>query len=122
MTSITRKGGIPSDADIEKIPSFVMCNWMAGSPYMVHLANTFNMYHQIPIKNQFLTAKYSFMGKIGFVPYPKQEKTEQDMKEMIIQEIYNLSSEKSKDYARFISNDEFKTIEKQYNLMKDRKR
>lgn len=119
MTNITKPGNIPSDSDIAKIPSFIMCNWMSGSPRMVHMANTFNQFSDIPIKNQFLTAKFEFQGKVNYVPYPKKIKDEMSKNELIIQEMLQLSNEKSKLYASLISDEEMNELSETYKELQE---
>jgi len=52
--NVLKKGPIPPDEQLEKIPSFMLCRFLGGHPITIAPANVFNMYHkEIPVSIQY---------------------------------------------------------------------
>lgn len=104
----------PSLDEIQKIPSFIFCRWLAGTPQTIFASNMINQYYDIPIECQYQMIKSAFAGKIRFIPYPKSSK-ENDSKDVeYISMYFNISIEKAREYLTLISNDELNTIKSLY--------
>jgi predicted SnoaL-like aldol condensation-catalyzing enzyme len=121
MVSVLDKKKNPSDAEIQKIPSYIFCRWLSGSPYTVLAANQINCYDKIPIENQYSMIKSVFAGKLEFIPYPKNVSEEVIKKIGYLSDFFKISEEKAKEYLEFISNEELDTIVEMYETYEIKK-
>lgn len=104
----------PSPEEIQKIPSYIFCKWLAGNPHTISAANMINMYDAIPIENQYWMVKNAFGGKVKYIPYPKSE-SEKDLKQtQFIAEHFKISTEKAKEYIELMDPKELKDIVDMY--------
>jgi hypothetical protein len=100
----------PTSEEINKIPSYIFCKWLAGNPHSISAANMINLYDDIPMENQYLMIKHAFAGKIKYIPYPKSE-TEKELKQTeFVAKHFNISLEKAKEYIELIDKNELKHI------------
>lgn len=99
----------PKDEDIEKIPSFIFCRWLAGNPQSIFVANNINLYSDMPVNAQFDYVHSSFKNKKLFIKYPKKEKDESFEIDILCKH-YKLSPEKAKEYLLYINKEELKNI------------
>lgn len=104
----------PTNEEIEKIPSYIFCKWLAGNPHTIAASNMINMYDKIPMVNQYYMIKNAFGGKIKYIPYPKSE-TEKELKQFeYISKHFNISTSTAKEYIQFMDPVELKTIVDMY--------
>lgn len=110
-----KKGPLPSDDEIEKVPAFMFARFLGGHPYTIMPANIFNMYHkQIPIINQYKMIKQIFAGK-GIFPKMLKKLPKEDHLDSLCK-YYKISREKAVEYRTFLSDEEFQRIEKIYEI------
>lgn len=114
MTGVLNKKKNPTDVEIEKIPSFLFCRWLSGSPLCIMAANQINFYYDIPIVNQYKMIKNVFAGKIKFIPYPKKVQEDTHKKIEYLSEHFKISIQKAQEYLEFISPKELKQIVDMY--------
>jgi len=114
LTGAIKKNTNPTDAEIEKIPSFIFCRWLSGNPYTIKAANLFNTYSKIPIKNQYRMVKQSFCGKIKYIPYPKKAKTDTSLSIKYLQEHFKLNKQAATEYLDLIDKQELNDIVNMY--------
>jgi len=121
MTGVLDKKKNPTDAEIEKIPSYIFMRWLSGSPMAVLAANQINFYDKIPILNQYKLIKNVFAGKIKYIPYPKNIKPDTEKKIEYLSEHFKISLEKAREYLDFISKEELKEIVQMYGDFEGKK-
>lgn len=122
MTGCLNKKSNPTSEQIQKIPSFIFCRWLEGSPLTIQAANVINFYHEIPIENQYQLIKSVFAGKIKYIPYPKAQKIETLKKIEYLSEHFKISLVKAKEYLDYISPEELKYIVDMYTEQELKKR
>ena len=121
MTSSIKKGKDPTDLELKKkLPSFMFCKWLSGNRNTLQMAYIFNLYSKIPIKNQFLAVRSKFQGKVNFIQFPKKFQKDESKKIDVIQEMLNMSYDKSLDYLLYISDKEYNDLETAYNIIRSR--
>lgn len=120
MTGSIKNIPMPSEIELKKVSSFMFCRWLSGCKYTIQTANLFNNFSKIPFYCQFKMVKVKFGGKISYIPYPKQLKDISDKKIEIIEFMLKLNRDRAVDYLKFISKEEFKMLENEFNLMKTR--
>ena len=118
LTASLDKNVRPLDSDINKIPGFIFCKWLAGDPRTLGAANLFNQYYEIPIVNQWKMIQNTFAGKIKFIPYPKNIKIDDSLILKYIQKEYSLSHEKALDYLSLMSDSTIQKIQDKYKNYK----
>ena len=102
-----------TDLDLEKINDFIFCRWLSGNPNTIMVANVINYYHKLPLKIKVKFVEELIGKKIKYIPFPKQEKTE-DLK--YICNYFNISEDKAIMYAEFLKEEDFeylRNLEKQ---------
>jgi len=114
LVSSLDKKKTPSDSDIEKIPSYILCKWLAGNPGTILAANQINYYYNIPIKNQYYIVKNAFADKINFIQYPKNVSQDSLKSNEFVADYFNINIEKAKEYMELIDKDELKNIVNMY--------
>lgn len=124
MTGVLDRSKNPTEEEINKIPSYIFCRWLSGNPHTILASNQINLYHNIPMKNQYDMVKSVFAGKIKYIPYPKN--TQEDTLKTVeyISKHFNISLEKAQEYKQLLSNEELKGIVDmytQYELSKGKK-
>jgi hypothetical protein len=119
MTSAL-KGDCPSDKEISEIPSYIFCQWLSGNPSTITIANFFNYFNKIPVKNQYDVVRAIFHNKIRYIPYPKTEKEETIKNLEYIQRYFNVNTEIAKQYLEVISEKEMAKIARAYQIMENR--
>lgn len=114
LTSALDPKKTPTVEEIQKIPSYIFCRWLSGSPHAIIAANAINLYTDIPIENQYYMVKRAFGGKIKYIPYPKSETVDKFKKAEFVALHFNISEEKAKEYMDLISKEELKSIVDMY--------
>lgn len=114
LTSALEPKKTPTLEEIQKIPSFIFCKWLSGSPHAISAANAINLYSDIPIENQYYMVKNAFAGKIKFIPYPKNVTEDKLKKVQFVALHFNISEEKAQEYMDLISKEELKSIVDMY--------
>lgn len=104
----------PSDEEINAIPSFLFCRWLSGNKATIFAANEINKYYNIPIECQYKMVKYALNGKIKFIQFPKNIKTESSSDIDILQKHFNISYTKAQEYLGLISKSEIDEIRRIY--------
>lgn len=104
----------PTPEEIQKIPSFIFCNWLSGSPHAIFAANQINYYSDIPIENQYKMIKIAFGGKIKYIPYPKKIQEDEFKHVDYLVEHFKISQEKAKEYLTIMDKSELKRIVDMY--------
>lgn len=110
MTGVLDTRENPTQAEIQKIPSYIFCRWLSGNPVAIHAANAINQYPGIPIEAQFQMIREAFGGKIRFIPYPKKHQETQVQHAEYLQKYFKLSPEKAREYLELISDAELQNI------------
>lgn len=108
------KHKLPSTEEISKIPPFIFGRWLSGNQYAVQAANQLNLYHHIPIENQFKVINYAFGGKIKYIPYPKVIKDDVSKALDVITKHFDINPNLAKEYLDFISKEELEYLIKIY--------
>lgn len=109
MNSCLDKNARPLDSEIEKIPSFLFCRYLSGSPNLILAANTFNLYNKIPIISQWKAIQGNFAGKgIRYPKYPKIPSESVDIESLVksLQKKYQINRDLAFDYSEFLDDDE----------------
>jgi len=114
MTGSLNKKKNPTESDIEKIPSYIFCRWLSGSPHCIFAANQINQYDKIPIVQQYKLVKHVFAGKIRYIPYPKNSANNQSEDVKIVANHFNINENNAREYLEFISKEELSYIKNLY--------
>ena len=114
MTGVLNKKSNPTIEEINKIPSYIFCNWLSGNPNTIGAANQINFYFNIPIENQYNMIKSAFAGKLKYIPYPKNQKELNNEDANILSGHYNISLEKAREYLEYIDKNELKELVELY--------
>jgi hypothetical protein len=115
ILSTLDKNKTPPELDIDKIPSYIFCRWLAGSPQTIMAANQINNFHnEIPMINQYNMVKSAFAGKIKYIAYPKNIQEDIRKNVQYLAEYFKISEEKAKDYLEVISDKELNMIINMY--------
>jgi len=114
MTSSLDKRKKPTESEINKIPSYIFCRWLSGSPHCIFAANQINYYHNIPVIQQYQMIKNSFAGKIKYIPYPKNESSNKSTDINIISEHFKINMNNAQEYLELMSKDELNFIRSIY--------
>lgn len=119
---ILNKGKI-TDEDLEKVNEFVMCRWLSGSPQTIQIAQMLNIYYKMPLKAQVLLIQSLLGGKVRFIPYPKSEKVEDNLKETIdaLCFYYNFNEERAREYISLSSTEELEKVVATYKIIQEHK-
>jgi hypothetical protein len=112
----------PSIEEIQKIPSYIFCRWLSGSPHAIQAANAINMYPDIPIENQYYMVKNAFGGKIKYIPYPKNDSVDKLKKVQFVADYFKISEEKAQEYLDLIDEKELNKIVGMYTEYELRKK
>lgn len=107
--NILKPGYQITEADIQKINSFVMCRWLSGHPGSLLIAQMINHYDKMPVDVQVQLA-HTLAGKFKYIPYPKSPKNIEQNLDSLCQ-YFNISPRIAQEYLEFISEDDLKTIE-----------
>ena len=109
LSSLDKKKS-PSEAEINKIPSYVFCRWLQNHPSTIMAANQINLYYNIPMVNQYNIIKQSFGAKRGlYIQYPKSTKDETYVDEVLARH-FQINLTKAKEYKRIIGDVEVQKI------------
>lgn len=116
------KGDCPSEQEINEVPSYIFCRWLSGNPNTITIANIFNYFHKIPIKNQYDVVRALFHNKIRFISYPKSDKdTLKDLENLeYIKKYYKVNDDIAKQYLEVISDEELSKIIRAYKIIESR--
>ena len=100
----------PSEEEIQEIPPFIFCRYLASDPRCLGIANTLNLYTSIPVELQYRMVKEVLCGKLKYIRYlsTKDKDDEKDYKNLM--KYYKISYEKAKDYMDYISESELNHI------------
>jgi len=115
MTSCLNKRNHPTDENIEKVSSYVFCRWLSGSPYTIQAANQINKFSDIPMVNQFYMIRNVFAGKLGYIPYPKNNKSIEPTQVGYVAEHYKISTVKAMEYIELMDPKELQDITDMYS-------
>lgn len=109
------KHKLPSSEEISKIPPFVFGRWLSGNQYTIQAANQLNLYHHIPIENQFKVINSAFGGKIKYIPYPKSVKEDTSKTLDIIIKHFKINPNLAQEYLDFIDPEELEYLKGIYS-------
>lgn len=113
--TVLKKGPIPDDAKLDKIPSFMLCRYLGGHQYTIQAANTINMYYnQIPVNIQYKMVKKAFAGK-GIYPQMIKNKPEDTSLDILCKH-YKINRELAKDYKKYITSSQLDELKKIYTV------
>jgi hypothetical protein len=112
----------PTIEEIQKVPSYIFCRWLSGSPHAIQAANAINMYSDIPIENQYYMVKNAFGGKIKYIPYPKNVSEDKLKKTQFVADYFKISDEKAQEYLDLLSTEELNKIVGMYTEQELRKK
>ncbi len=74
MSTIVNKKFVPTNAELKKLNSFIMVRYLSNDAQCVFtVATTLDHYHKMPLKAQYMYARYSLGNKINYINYPKKE-------------------------------------------------
>jgi len=112
---VLKKGSIPSDESLKKIPSFMFCRYLGGHQYTIRAANTINMYYnQIPVDVQYKIVNQAFAGK-GIYPQMIKNKPEDKTLDILCKH-YKINRELAKEYKQFISDEQLDKLKDLYTV------
>ena len=112
---VLKKGPLPSDEVLEKIPSFMFCRYLGGNSITIMPANEFNKYHkEIPVPIQYKLIKQVFAGK-GIFPKMLKKLPKEDKYDNLCK-YYKCNREIAKLYSTFLSKQEIDDINKLYEI------
>ena len=100
----------PKPEEIEKIPSYIFCKWLSGSPMTIGAANQINRFYDIPIQNQYQMIKKAFAGKVKFIPYPKNISEKTDKSIEMLSKHYKITLDKASEYKELMSKEQLKEL------------
>jgi len=113
--TVLKNNPLPSDEEINMIPSFMFCRYLSGSPVTIGAANIFNTYHkEIPMLNQYKMIKLAFGGRKIF-PRSLKKLPKEEQYDGICQ-YYKVSRERAREYREYMSTEEFSRINKLYEI------
>lgn len=108
-----KKGPLPDESDLLKIPSYMFCRYLGGHPLTILAANEINKYYkEIPIITQYKMIKSTFAGKNIYPIMLKKAPAEDSLDSLCTH--FKISREKAKEYRTFLSDDEFNRINDMY--------
>lgn len=114
MTGVLNPKLNPSPEEIQKIPSYIFCRWMAGNPHTIIAANMINLFDKIPIENQYLMVKNAFAGKIKYIPYIK-DTSEKELKQVqYVSEHFKINNELAREYINLMDKNELNDLVQMY--------
>lgn len=113
MFSSLDKNKSASISEIEKVPSFIFCKWLAGNPQTIFTANDINRFYNIPMYNQYFLVKHKLAGKVRNVKYVKSDKYDSPDINLMIKH-FKISKEKAIEYLRLIDKNELQYLRKLY--------
>jgi len=102
-----------SDEDLEKISTFVMNQYLSGDRVAVQLANIFNQYDNIPVRQRIQVVQGLLPVGIKYIKYPKKNK-EKDKYLDLLMKHFNIRSDVAKLYYEILSVDDLVGLEEQY--------
>ena len=102
-----------SDEDLEKISTFVMNQYLSGDRVAVQLANIFNQYDNIPVRQRIQVVQGLLPIGIKYIKYPKKNK-EKDKYLDLLMKHFNIRSDVAKLYYEILSVDDLVGLEEQY--------
>lgn len=113
--NVLKKGKLPSDENLDKIPAFMLCRYLGTHQYTINASNILNLYYkEIPVNNQYKMIKQAFQGK-GI--YPKMIKaTKADKSLDVLCTHYKINRDTAKEYAEFLSSDEIDKLMEMYSI------
>ena len=112
---VLKKGPLPSDIELNKIPSFMFCRYLGTHPITITPANIFNMYYkEIPVDIQYKLINQVFSGK-GIYPKMLKKPPSEDHLDALCTH-FKISRERAKEYRPFLSDAEFNEIKEMYNI------
>jgi hypothetical protein len=97
----------------DKIPSYMFCKWLSGSPYTVQAANFINTHYSMPESSQFDYIREKFSNKKMFIKFPKNTKNESEEIELLARH-FQINMTKAKEYLGIINKDELQQIKAMY--------
>lgn len=110
------KNKLPNTEEISKIPAFVFGRWLSGNQYAIQAANQLNLYHHIPIENQFRVINSAFGGKIKYIPYPKSIKEDTSKTLDMITQHFKINPNMAQEYLDLIDPEELDGLKKMYQF------
>ena len=98
MSTVVNKRFMPTEEELKLLNSFILVRYISNDSFGINIANVINTYHKMPIKAQYLYARFALKDKINYINYPK--KKEQPNKEIIeiICKEYKCSDNIAMDY------------------------
>lgn len=101
--------GEPKHEDIEKISSFVFCQWLGNNPKTIFAANTLNRYYNMPILNQYFYINSEFKGQKVYIKFPKKTKDSSADLDLLCKH-FKLNVERAKEYLEVIDKNELEEL------------
>jgi len=115
MTGVLDPKKNPKPEEIQKIPSYIFCQWLAGNPHTILAANQINYYDDIPIECQYQMIKTVFAGKVKYIPYVKGATIDKQKSIEYVSKHFKISEEKAREYVELIDPEELENIKKIYS-------
>ena len=113
--TVFKNSPLPSDEEIEKIPSFMFCRFLSTNQYTIMAANEFNKFHkEIPTHLQYKMVKQVFKGKNIYCSMPKKLPEETSLDNLC--EYFKISRSKANEYITFMSPQEIEAINNIYKF------
>lgn len=114
MTGVMDPKKNPSEEEINKIPSYIFCRWLSGSAHCIQAANMINVYHNIPMVNQYKMIKAAFGGRVKYIPYPKNNDEKILKQQEYVARHFNINADLAKEYIEFMDEKELNNIIEMY--------
>jgi hypothetical protein len=114
MSTIVNKKFMPTDEEIETLNSFLMVRYISNDGYAINIANVINSYHKMPLKAQYLYARYSIGNKINYINFPKKEELPNKEEVEIFQNHFKCNENIAVDYIQRMPAEEKKLIIDKY--------
>ena len=110
---VFKKTPLPSDEVLDKIPSFMFCRFLEGSPYTILAGNRINMFHkEIPMHLQYKIIRQAFGGKNIFPVMPKKSAENKDLDALCHH--FKISRDKAVEYSQFLTEHDINKIKETY--------
>lgn len=108
-----------TDEDLAKVSDWILMQWLSGDRVGVQFAQIFNTYPQMPLRAK-IELLLTGLPKIGYIKYPKREKEDDRIIDMLIKH-FQINRKTAHEYYIVLSTDDIADIESYYSKGTQRK-
>lgn len=114
ITSVVDKKFMPTDEQIEGMNSYILLQYLSNDPMGAIVANTMNVYSEIPLVAQYRFLRNALPKNIKFIKFAKKEKIS-DSNITLVREYYKLNDKLALEYLELISEEDLERIKDYYS-------